>query len=1426
MATTQNYYLEEQDTRTLLSNTKFFESYSRYNKDNSKYEVWDESVARVMDMHKTFFKDKLEKVPELNQYFQYIEDAYKNKRILGAQRSLQFGGDQLLQHHMRIYNCTSSHLDRPAFFGEYFYILLCGAGAGYSVQKHHIAKLPMIRPRTKQAKIHTIDDTIEGWATALNVLLSSYFIGGGVHPEYEGRRVHFEFHKIRPKGSAISGGFKAPGAEPLKRALDRIETLLNSIAEDGILRPIDAYDICCHTADAVLSGGVRRAATICLFSKDDEEMIKAKTGNWNMINPQRARSNNSAVIKRDEITYEEFQKLVAVVREFGEPGFVFVSSYEHCFNPCITEDSWIDTNLGLKQVKELIGVPFYAIVDGQEYESKKGFWKTGKKEVFEIETFRGYKVKATDNHKILIERNKERVWLEVKDLKIGDKMVINENLNLDIEINRDEKDLGWLLGEVVGDGCHNPEKYNSLVRFWGNTAKTLSKKAESIFAEKFPSLYSSRNAKPVFNKLNDTYTISNKPFTDFCSLYLEPGTKNIKTEMIGTMSNSFIAGFISGLFDSDGTINWSKSSNSRSIRLTQNNLNRLEMIQILLSKIGIASSIYKDRHPNKSWENYDSKPIHELHISRNCMDRFAEIVGFCDPNKHKKMNEMLNSRRRVAYRDKFISEIINIKSIGVETVYDCTVENIHCFSANGMIVHNCVEIGMLPKTKKGVSGWQGCVKGDTKLLTKTGIVNIGDVIDKEVEIWNGKKWSKVKPFITGYDRNFYRVNFGDGSYLDCTENHKFLVKNRFDKEYKEMTTLDLLHDVGKYTMHVPRSNIIMSDENRKDVDHDYDYGFILGDGTVRQNKSSATAIVYEHYFNRNFPVTGKLQSERVCKYKGNKVKTYYWNKGDLDLEFAYDLKYGSELPSEMFSQWSRKSLLNFFAGWIDTDGSVGKTGCRIYGTEGHIRSAQLLLSMMGINSSVNLQSKRGIKTNFGVRNRDVWYLQITETKDLYSYKKEIVSGVLTKKGKYQTIKSIIPLSGKETSYCFEEKEEHCGVFNNVLTKQCNLVEMNGSLCPNPEAFYHACMCASALATLQAAYTDFKFVGPETKEIFDREALIGVSLTGWMNSPDILFDKEVLKKGAMIVRETNEKVAKLLGINPAARTTCVKPAGNASVLLGTASGIHPEHARKYIRNIQVNKQQEVASIIRTMNPYMVEESVWSEGNADYIISFPVIPPKGSIVKSQLTGVDFLERVKLVQENWIEHGTNEELCVDKTVRHNVSNTVTVKENEWDAVSKYLFDNRNSFTGVSMISETGDKDYYQAPNIEVLSADEISKKWGPAAFFASGLIVESTKGFKNLWEATAIAQSNDDDSSQELKDIRAEWIRRFKKFALNYFGSDLKKTEYCLKDVYILHKWMKIQTNFVDINLSEHLHEMKETDIDTMGAQACYAGACEVR
>ena len=185
------------DTRKFLSDTKFYEGYSRYIEEENRYENWEEAVDRVIDMHEKNYK---EKNGELIPYFDEARKAYKEQRVLGAQRALQFGGDQLMKHQMRMYNCTSSYIDRPEFFGELFYILLCGAGAGFSVQKHHVAKLPPIKLRNKMAKGYVVEDSIEGWASALDVLLASYFVGGGKHSEYEGRRIFFDMTQIRPKG--------------------------------------------------------------------------------------------------------------------------------------------------------------------------------------------------------------------------------------------------------------------------------------------------------------------------------------------------------------------------------------------------------------------------------------------------------------------------------------------------------------------------------------------------------------------------------------------------------------------------------------------------------------------------------------------------------------------------------------------------------------------------------------------------------------------------------------------------------------------------------------------------------------------------------------------------------------------------------------------------------------------------------------------------------------------------------------------------------------------------------------------------------------------------------------------------------------------------------------------------------------------------
>ena len=323
--------------RELLSKAKFYEGYSRYLDNEGRYETWEEAVERVMDMHRYYYQDIM--TPELEEKITKAEQLYKEGRVLGAQRALQFGGDQLLKHQIRLYNCTSTYIDRVEAFGETMYMLLCGAGVGFSVQKHHVEKLPPVEKRTKPAKTFVVPDSIEGWADSFSVLLSSYFTDNQTFPEYAGKRVHFDLNQIRPRGSYISGGFKAPGPEPLRQALDKVEHLLEQITKEGetSLKPIDAYDIVMYMADAVLAGGVRRSATICMFSIDDQEMIEAKTRKnfdiLNGINPQRARSNNSAICLRGRTTKDQFDNLMESVREQGEPGFIWTESTEFTFNP-------------------------------------------------------------------------------------------------------------------------------------------------------------------------------------------------------------------------------------------------------------------------------------------------------------------------------------------------------------------------------------------------------------------------------------------------------------------------------------------------------------------------------------------------------------------------------------------------------------------------------------------------------------------------------------------------------------------------------------------------------------------------------------------------------------------------------------------------------------------------------------------------------------------------------------------------------------------------------------------------------------------------------------------------------------------------------------------------------------------------------------
>lgn len=380
-------YLDEISTFTFTS------KYARYNQSLNRRETWDECINRVAKMHVDQFKKDLpqEDVDSIKWAFEQV----KNKHIVPSMRSMQFGGKAVLAHHARIYNCAVRHVDSIRSFAEIFYLLLCGCGVGIGVSKHFIDRFPDLvttKDKTGTVVTYVVEDSIEGWSDSIEALLNSYFR----NTAFSGRKIVFDFSKIRPKGAPLStAGGKAPGYEGLKLCHVKVKELFDYMIEQQHqtrIKPINAYDILMHCADAVLSGGIRRSATSLIFDKDDEDMMNAKTFfdvskhtkfyhddetnlyagkitvnkkkyevelseyeykdvidnkriSWIHIEPQRARSNNSVLLLRSETTFKEFTDILNKTKQFGEPGFVFGNHPWQLYNPCfeigfipVTED--------------------------------------------------------------------------------------------------------------------------------------------------------------------------------------------------------------------------------------------------------------------------------------------------------------------------------------------------------------------------------------------------------------------------------------------------------------------------------------------------------------------------------------------------------------------------------------------------------------------------------------------------------------------------------------------------------------------------------------------------------------------------------------------------------------------------------------------------------------------------------------------------------------------------------------------------------------------------------------------------------------------------------------------------------------------------------------------------------------------------------
>ena len=728
--------------------------YAQYNQKEQRRETWEEQVDRVFKMHKVKFAS-VSSNPKFLEYVQFAKNSMTKKHVLGSQRALQFGGPSILKKNTRMYNCAATYVDRCRVFQEIMFTLLCGVGMGFSVQVHHIAKLPTLHQLNTTQKIYVIEDSIEGWADSIGVLVNSYFTTTELFQEYNKCQIVFDFSKIRPKGSHISHiGGNAPGSDGLRLTLQKIKDILENCVKMGFtkLRPIDAYDIIVHSSDAVLSGGIRRAATICIFSLEDEEMIQAKTGDWYIKNAQRARSNNSVMLIRDEIKKDHYMNLIESVKQFGEPGLIFSSNKETLFNPC-------------------------------------------------------------------------------------------------------------------------------------------------------------------------------------------------------------------------------------------------------------------------------------------------------------------------------------------------------------------VEISLYAYDKNGQSGIQ----------------------------------------------------------------------------------------------------------------------------------------------------------------------------------------------------------------------------------------------------------------------------------------------------------------------------------------MCNLCEMNMSNVVDEVDFYERCKAASILGTLQAAYTDFGYLGDITKNIVEKEALLGVSMTGMMDNPLISFNPVFLEKGASIIKEINKEMAEMIGINQAARTTCIKPAGTTSCILGTSSGIHPCYSERFFRLVQSNSTETPLHFFKQYNKQAVEQSVWSAGKTDDVITFLCKSKPGAITRDNVTALELLEKVKLVQKYWVQAGKNPHLCVQPWLTHNVSNTITIKETEWEKTAEYIYENREFFTGISMLAETGDMAYNQAPFQAVYTHKQITDLYGTGSLFSSGLIVHAIQSFGSLYTACSSFLGNgeklqlpnfEDESLQSLTDSdkiysKLRWIAQATKFSNRHFNGDKLKLTYCLKSIHNWKKWCDLKRTYKNVpweNFTEVCDNTTPTQYIACSGQSC--------
>ena len=643
-------------------------------------------------------------------------------------------------------------------------------------------------------------------------------------------------------------------------------------------------------------------------------------------------------------------------------------------------------------------------------------------------------------------------------------------------------------------------------------------------------------------------------------------------------------------------------------------------------------------------------------------------------------------------------EVISIEKLdGKHKVYDFSEPQSHWGVVEGVIAHNCGET-ILRDTGSA------CVSGNTLLISKNGLTTIKDSVGKNIEIWNGDKWSTVTPFKTGSDRELYRVYLSDGTYIDVTDDHRWSVKDRFMKEWKEIKTSEL-DSFSKYSVQVEDTYIL--NQSKKKLDGAYTLGFMVGDGSY----------CYKIGDGRKPFLQSKLSlfgAKIDCPVGGKKSPVYTNEKYNCDIvdvtglcgkysdKLGYRIKYEDGID-ELF-EYSRESILEFFAGWIDSDGSnTGGNGVRLYISDREKSyKSLLLLKKNGINCSLNLCHSKNNDSNYGVRNHDLYYLQITDCVDIPCHRVDTSKGCKPKyKGKYQNIRKIEKLEGTHDTFCLEEQYNHKCVFGSVLTFQCNLSEVIIRPDDDFDTIKDKIRIATIIGTMQATLTNFRFLRKIWKNNIEEERLLGVSLTGIMDH--IIFSKQGTKEDYMkwtgdkfhnlndllsyfhdYTHEVNKEYAKKLGIPSTGHCTVVKPSGTVSILTGTSSGIHPRYGKYYIRRVRNDKKDPLSQL-------MIDEGIpYVEEGEKYVFSFYVKSPDHSVIQEDIGAMQQLDVWKSYKIHWCDG--------------NPSQTIYYTDDDYFAIADWLWSNWDIVGGISFFPHSG-SDYPNAP-LEQITEEEYNK------------------------------------------------------------------------------------------------------------------------